>query len=198
MLLPISNNIQQSRRNSYCLFRLFPSLFSLSTQYTLLTRFQILQPNNPARLSNPHFRTISMSCPLLTQLRALPIDSLIASAENLLDSAQLQTMYKAHDSALTISSTARLAELVYYRSGSNLAAQQEWNEMTRLQLEHELRLRGCPESGEMLTDWKLRLRLAGAALAEKQETEKSLLKESKLKIQAVEHESDNLKPKNVN
>ena len=122
----------------------------------------------------PHLTTFNMSCSLLSQLRALPIDCLIALAEHLLGSTNPHTIRKAHCHRPATSSMADLAELLYYQFGSNLADQKEWNQMTRLQLEHELRSKGLLECGEVPTDWQLRLRLAGAAFKEKQKTEQNL------------------------
>ncbi|CAO2648037.1 Nn.00g089590.m01.CDS01 [Neocucurbitaria sp. VM-36] len=66
---------------------------------------------------------------------------------------------------------APLAEFIYYELGRNLAAREDWNQMTRLQLEHELRLRGLLVINDELTEWQLRLRLASAVFREKQKTE---------------------------
>ena len=60
-----------------------------------------------------------------------------------------------------------LAKLIYYQRGSELAAQRNWNEMTRLQLERELWVRGRLGEEEVLTEWKLRLRLAGVMFEER-------------------------------
>ncbi|KAF1842126.1 uncharacterized protein K460DRAFT_267363, partial [Cucurbitaria berberidis CBS 394.84] len=112
-----------------------------------------------------------MSCPLLSQIQALPVGSLITSALKLLDPADFKTFHNAYRHPPTTINKAHLAEVIYYQLGKNMAAQQKWNDMTRLQLEHELRWRALLEEGEVLTDWKLRLRLAGAAFRERQEIE---------------------------
>jgi hypothetical protein len=55
----------------------------------------------------------------------------------------------------------RLGETAYFLVGSALAARQEWNKMTFLQLEHEARVQGLlgPFQKHSLTAWDLRLKL---------------------------------------
>ncbi|KAH7346119.1 hypothetical protein BKA66DRAFT_447794 [Pyrenochaeta sp. MPI-SDFR-AT-0127] len=112
-----------------------------------------------------------MSCQVLTQIRALPVNCLITAALDLLNPAQFQQFCDTHRFATTSVIKPVLAELIYYQLGSNLAAGEKWNDMTRFQLENELRLRELLEEGEVLTDWQLRLRLAGAAFRAKQKAE---------------------------
>jgi hypothetical protein len=65
-----------------------------------------------------------------------------------------------------------IAEILYYHKGSELAAEQRWNDMTRLQLEHELTQRGRLGTGEVLSDWKLRLRMAAVDFEERKNSGK--------------------------
>jgi hypothetical protein len=55
----------------------------------------------------------------------------------------------------------RLGETAYFLVGSALAARQEWNKMTFLQLEHEARVQGllAPSQKHSMTAWDLRLKL---------------------------------------
>lgn len=108
-----------------------------------------------------------MSCPELLQIKELSFACLMKTALRLFKTPELQAFYEANGQIPTSTMTSRLAELIYYRQGSDLAAQKEWNRMTRLQLEHKLRSIGLLEENEVLSDWQLRLRLAGAAFAKK-------------------------------
>jgi hypothetical protein len=56
----------------------------------------------------------------------------------------------------------QMGEALYFLVGSALAARQEWNKMTFLQLEHEARVQGLlgPFERHQHTAWKLRLKLA--------------------------------------
>lgn len=98
----------------------------------------------------------------------MSIDCLIAAAENFLDPAQFQAFRNTHRYASRTVIRSTLSELIVDQLGSNLAAEENWNEMTRLQLENELRMRDLLEEDEVLSDWQLRLRLAGAAFRERQ------------------------------
>jgi hypothetical protein len=56
---------------------------------------------------------------------------------------------------------ARMGEAVYFLIGSVLAAHQQWNKMTFLQLDHEARVQGLlgPFQKHSFTAWQLRLKL---------------------------------------
>lgn len=110
-----------------------------------------------------------MCCPNLLQLKKLPFACLMKSALQLFGTVELQAFYEINSHLSTSTMICQLAEVIYYRQGSNLAAQKEWNSMTRLQLEHELRSLGLIDNDEVLTDWQLRLRLAGAVFAKERE-----------------------------
>ncbi|KAJ4377903.1 hypothetical protein N0V83_000733 [Neocucurbitaria cava] len=115
-----------------------------------------------------------MFCPLLSQIQTLPLADITILAEQSLHPAILHTFCRAHGQVITTGNMAPLTELIYYQLGSNLVAQEEWNEMTRLQLEYELILRGLLEISEVRTEWQLRLRLAAAVLMEKKMAENDL------------------------
>jgi hypothetical protein len=63
----------------------------------------------------------------------------------------------------------RLADTLYYHQGATLSHLSRWNEMTKLQMQHELLKRGKLDDGEetSLTEWKLRLRLVCVMTEEK-------------------------------
>lgn len=118
-----------------------------------------------------------MFCPLLSHIQTLPLADLTILADQSLHPAILNTFCRAHGQVITTGNMAPLVELIYYQLGSNLVAQEEWNEMTRLQLEYELILRGLLEIGEVRTEWQLRLRLAAAVFMEKRMAENGLQEE---------------------
>ena len=63
-----------------------------------------------------------------------------------------------------------LADTLYYHQGAQLSRLGRWNDMTILQMQHELAKRGKLEEGEAttLSEWKLRLRLVCLVTAEKE------------------------------
>jgi len=79
---------------------------------------------------------------------------------------------------------AKLAEKIYYHSGSVKASCRQWNKMTSLRLQHEARIQGIlgPNEPNRYSDWKLRLELAcEARLVDKEEEERiSLLEGEKV------------------
>ncbi|KAG9192841.1 hypothetical protein G6011_11575 [Alternaria panax] len=62
----------------------------------------------------------------------------------------------------------RLAETLYYHRGAQLSRRARWNDMTILQMQHELQKRDKLDESEYqtLSEWKLRLRLACVVKAE--------------------------------
>lgn len=61
-----------------------------------------------------------------------------------------------------------LAECVHYQQGRDLMSQENYNEMHRSQLEHELQTRGILGDKESLSDWQLRLQLRLDVFREKE------------------------------
>ena len=129
-----------------------------------------------------------MACQLLLQIQALPIDLLIALASDLLGRSNLHTPFNTHRRAPTRSKLANLAGLVYYKIGGNLMAEGKWSEMTRLQLQDELRVMGLLGNGEDLSDSQLRSRLASAVLGEGQQAEQKL--QEKLRVEGDDKDEE--------
>jgi hypothetical protein len=82
----------------------------------------------------------------------------------------------------------RLADTIYYNLGADLARRERWNEMTRLQLQHELQKRGKLHESEedTLSEWKLRIRLALIMWEEKEAAAKAEEKERKERRERIE------------
>ncbi|OAL49594.1 hypothetical protein IQ07DRAFT_60976 [Pyrenochaeta sp. DS3sAY3a] len=110
-----------------------------------------------------------MSCPALLRLIGLPTASLMAIAYNLLDPVEMRQYQAGRHEHLSTASKRALATAVYYRQGRNFAITENYNDMTRLQLEHELRWRGHLPRNEDLPTFKLRLRMIGVIREEMRE-----------------------------
>jgi hypothetical protein len=110
-----------------------------------------------------------MSCPILTSYIDVPFKKMLDTARKTFPRSELQI---PNDYPLHLKKRI-IAEMLYYHKGSKLAAEQRWNDMTRLHLEHELTKRGRLEAGEVLSDWKLKLRMAGVDLEERRNSGKT-------------------------
>jgi hypothetical protein len=110
-----------------------------------------------------------MSCPALLRIIGLPTASLMAIAYNLLDPSEMRQYQASSHQRLSAASKRALATTVYFRQGRNFAINENYNDMTRLQLEHELRWRGRLPRNEDLPTFKLRLRMIGVIREEMRE-----------------------------
>lgn len=113
--------------------------------------------------------TTMSSCPALLRIIGLPTASLMAIAYNLLDPSEMRQYQGGGHQRLSAASKRALATTVYFRQGRNFAINENYNDMTRLQLEHELRWRGCLPKNEDLPTFKLRLRMIGVIREEMRE-----------------------------
>lgn len=104
-----------------------------------------------------------------------------AEARRFIDRAKLQAFMAIYRSSPASALRPKLADLVYYETGSKLLALGEWNALTVLQLQYELQARGHLRTNEVLTEWQLRLRLRGVVMMEQQEAERCEEKLRKMK-----------------
>jgi hypothetical protein len=75
-----------------------------------------------------------------------------------------------------------VANALYFDYGRRLAAAREWNDMTRLQMTHELKERGMLSDEETeLSDYTLRMRMVRATLEEQGERERMERMRAKLR-----------------
>ncbi|CAN9142928.1 unnamed protein product [Alternaria alternata] len=120
-----------------------------------------------------------MSCQLLKLARAQSPEKLIKMAFEVLPERTLQAVFGTlHPKQHRILEQQRrrkvslhcLADTLYHHQGAQLSRLGRWNDMTILQMQHELAKRGKLEEGEAttLSEWKLRLRLVCLVTAEKE------------------------------
>ncbi|KAI4664651.1 uncharacterized protein J4E79_002949 [Alternaria viburni] len=111
-----------------------------------------------------------MSCQRLSTVHGLAPEKLIKLAFKFLPYRTLQAVFATlHPAQHRILMQQRrrgvslhhLADTLYYHQGATLSRLSRWNEMTKLQMQHELLKREHLDEGEekSLSEWKLRIRL---------------------------------------
>lgn len=140
----------------------------VSIQYSKhLHIFIIITSIHPIFIINMY--TPSQTCFILTSLKALSLDDLMAKAIECFKADDLtfnlNSIINATEERPSTSIMAdQLAELIYFEQGRCLAVAGQWNEMTRLQLEHEALAQGLVDLEVVsdFSDWELRLKVASA------------------------------------
>jgi hypothetical protein len=104
-------------------------------------------PTTPSKMSSPVSPKASGTrCQVLTFMKTLPLDTLLACARqyhttlaevDILETALRGILNEKDPSPME----HKIAELVYFRWGHMLVEQQQYNQMTRLQMEHECLVR---------------------------------------------------------
>ncbi|RMZ71664.1 hypothetical protein GMOD_00006804 [Pyrenophora seminiperda CCB06] len=128
-------------------------------------------------------------------MRDLPRETLLDQAFSRLSNATLRALFNISEiDVLRITRVAltsksqntkklfrRIADTLYFNQGKTYCLQERWNEMTKLQLENELLMRGMvDELEEKPSELKLRIILAAAAVKEKEKKRVRLAEREKL------------------
>lgn len=106
-----------------------------------------------------------MSCPLLKSFEMLPAPQLHTLAHGFISNDEMRSIPVARGKMPGTVEYPGLAERVYYALGHKLYLQRDFNEMTRLQMKHELQEAGLlvGREDEVMDEWSLRLWVARAA-----------------------------------
>lgn len=83
-----------------------------------------------------------MSCSLLNTYYSFSWEKLIEKMSSKFEPEALERHVAHHTEQYPRNFQRKLAELLYYQEGSDLAAREDWGKMTSLQLEHEARVKG--------------------------------------------------------